>query len=308
MRTREGGLAAHYNVCRHRGSQLVPDGERGHFSGGIRCPYHSWTYTLDGALRTAPFLEESDGLAKGDLSLHPVGVDTWGGFVFVNLTPGEAEQRETLACRAAGWSSRAPSALSPGRAPGRAADRVFRSGELEGDAGELQRVLPLRPGAPGAVPAGAGLQAAGRRRSRLGAGHPASRRRVDLHRQRHDHPGAVRRLERGRARPAQGRADLSQLPAEPLGRPRGRLHHPPPRPRPDHRGLRVPLPSRRDGEGRLRPLRRGGLLGPGEPAGLGHLRVGAAGNELASVPDRLLRADGELEPGHPEVCGGEDAG
>jgi Rieske 2Fe-2S family protein len=91
VRTREGALAAHYNVCRHRGSRLVPEGERGTFAAGIRCPYHSWTYTLEGALRTAPFLDERDGLARGDLGLHPVGVDAWGGFVFVHLTPGEAK-------------------------------------------------------------------------------------------------------------------------------------------------------------------------------------------------------------------------
>lgn len=90
VRTREGALAAHYNVCRHRGAQLVPDCMAGRFAGGIRCPYHSWTYTLDGALRTAPFLDEADGLARAELSLHPVGVDTWGGFVFVHLTPAES--------------------------------------------------------------------------------------------------------------------------------------------------------------------------------------------------------------------------
>ena len=93
VRTPDGGLRAHYNVCRHRGSQLVPDCGTGRFAGGIRCPYHSWTYTLEGELRTAPFLEESDGLARSELSLHPVGVDTWGGFMFVQLTPVEAEAR-----------------------------------------------------------------------------------------------------------------------------------------------------------------------------------------------------------------------
>ena len=98
VRTKRGRLAGHYNVCRHRGSQLVPEGSSGSFTGGIRCPYHSWTYTLEGELRTAPYLEESDGLARGALSLHPVGVDCWGGFVFVHLTPAEAEQRgHTLA-------------------------------------------------------------------------------------------------------------------------------------------------------------------------------------------------------------------
>jgi Rieske 2Fe-2S family protein len=86
------------NVCRHRGSQLVPQGRAGCFGGGIRCPYHSWTYTLEGELRTAPFLEEAEGLTRSDLSLHPVGVDTWGGFLFVHLTPGGARERgQTLA-------------------------------------------------------------------------------------------------------------------------------------------------------------------------------------------------------------------
>jgi Rieske 2Fe-2S family protein len=90
VRTREGRLVGHYNVCRHRGSQLVPDCGTGAFAGAIRCPYHSWTYTLDGELRTAPFLDEADGLSRRELSLHPVGVECWGGFVFVHLTPAEA--------------------------------------------------------------------------------------------------------------------------------------------------------------------------------------------------------------------------
>jgi glycine betaine catabolism A len=94
VRTRDGGLAAHYNVCRHRGSQLVPEGSQGKFTGGIRCPYHSWTYTLDGELRTAPFLDEDRGMSKSELSLHPVGVESWGGFIFVNLTPVGAAERD----------------------------------------------------------------------------------------------------------------------------------------------------------------------------------------------------------------------
>jgi len=109
VRTKDGGLAAHYNVCRHRGSQLVPERERGRgsFSGGIRCPYHSWTYTLEGALRTAPFLDEGDGLAKSDLSLHPVGVESWGGLIFLHLTPAEAKARsQTLQSQLGGVPER----------------------------------------------------------------------------------------------------------------------------------------------------------------------------------------------------------
>jgi Rieske 2Fe-2S family protein len=94
VRTRDGNLAAHYNVCRHRGSQLVSEGSQGKFTGAIRCPYHSWTYTLEGALRTAPFLDEDQGISKSELSLHPIGVETWGGFVFLNLSPAEAVERE----------------------------------------------------------------------------------------------------------------------------------------------------------------------------------------------------------------------
>jgi glycine betaine catabolism A len=82
-------LHAFYNLCRHRGCQLVlgVDESHGRFGGGIRCPYHSWTYTLDGTLKSAPFLDEPP-----DLPLHKVSVDTWGGFVFVSLDP-----RQTLA-------------------------------------------------------------------------------------------------------------------------------------------------------------------------------------------------------------------
>ena len=102
VRTRQGELRAYYNVCRHRGCQLVltsPDGAgcapelAGSFGSGIKCPYHAWTYTLEGALRTAPFLDESAGVRKDELSLHPVGIDSWGGFFFVHLTPSEAAAR-----------------------------------------------------------------------------------------------------------------------------------------------------------------------------------------------------------------------
>src|SRR5215472_1547503 len=57
VRGSDGVLRGFYNVCRHRGSQLVAPSEGGGcFGKTIRCPYHSWTYELDGSLRTAPFL------------------------------------------------------------------------------------------------------------------------------------------------------------------------------------------------------------------------------------------------------------
>jgi Rieske 2Fe-2S family protein len=90
----EGALQAAYNVCRHRGAQLLPPinsasagaGERPTACGvaALRCPYHSWTYSLSGELLRAPHTE---GLDRGAFSLHPVAVAEWAGFVFVRLTP-----------------------------------------------------------------------------------------------------------------------------------------------------------------------------------------------------------------------------
>lgn len=90
VRTRIGELRGFYNVCRHRGCQLVLDGEGGRFAGGIRCPYHSWNYSLEGELRAAPFLEEEDGFCREHYPLFPIGVDHWGGFVWVHLQPDRA--------------------------------------------------------------------------------------------------------------------------------------------------------------------------------------------------------------------------
>ena len=105
VRGRSGELHAFYNVCRHRGSRLVmgdawcDDGRTGHFKGSIRCPYHAWTYGLGGELRSAPFLTEGDGLRREQLGLHPVAVDSWGGFLFVNLTPSALTPERSLAAR-----------------------------------------------------------------------------------------------------------------------------------------------------------------------------------------------------------------
>jgi Rieske 2Fe-2S family protein len=94
VRTKSGELRAHYNVCRHRGSRICDPGNDakwglelagGVIGGVIRCPYHGWAYGLEGELLAAPGTGGS--LHKSDFALHPVGVATWGGFVFLNLTP-----------------------------------------------------------------------------------------------------------------------------------------------------------------------------------------------------------------------------
>jgi Rieske 2Fe-2S family protein len=100
VRTNSGELKAHYNVCRHRGARLCGKSEEDRWGvklkGGvtsaatIRCPYHQWTYGLDGSLLSVPFMQESDDFQKKDFSLYPVGLETWGGFFFLNLSPKEA--------------------------------------------------------------------------------------------------------------------------------------------------------------------------------------------------------------------------
>jgi Rieske 2Fe-2S family protein len=83
--TRDKGGVIHgfYNVCRHRGTRLKEDA-CGHAS-TIQCPYHAWTYGLDGRLRGAPHMDEVPGFDKADYSLRAVNLALWEGFIFINL-------------------------------------------------------------------------------------------------------------------------------------------------------------------------------------------------------------------------------
>lgn len=89
-------LHAFHNVCRHRGTELVaaptPDEQSGQFKGGIRCPYHSWNYQLNGALHSTPHIN----IDKSCMGLHQVELWCWGGFVFVRLIDGEQALSEAL--------------------------------------------------------------------------------------------------------------------------------------------------------------------------------------------------------------------
>jgi Rieske 2Fe-2S family protein len=88
----DGPLRAFFNVCRHRGTRLCSDAA-GRFEGRIQCPYHAWTYALDGRLVGAPHMHEVPGFALDDYPLHEAAVAEWGGFVFVSI----ASEPERLA-------------------------------------------------------------------------------------------------------------------------------------------------------------------------------------------------------------------
>jgi phenylpropionate dioxygenase-like ring-hydroxylating dioxygenase large terminal subunit len=83
-RDRDGVLRAFVNVCRHRGAQLVDGAGRRET---VQCPYHAWTYGLDGALRAAPRADREPGFAREELGLVPVQVESWGPLLFVSPDP-----------------------------------------------------------------------------------------------------------------------------------------------------------------------------------------------------------------------------
>jgi Rieske 2Fe-2S family protein len=83
VRDKRGAIHGFYNVCRHRGSRLIEN--RNGQSAAIQCPYHAWTYALDGRLIGAPHMDEVSGFDKTDYSLHTVNLSLWEGFIFVNL-------------------------------------------------------------------------------------------------------------------------------------------------------------------------------------------------------------------------------
>jgi choline monooxygenase len=83
-RDRESVVRGFVNVCRHRGF-TVADGEGSRET--LQCPYHAWTYGLDGRLRKAPRSDEEPDFPQDELGLVPIAVDTWGPFVFANVGP-----------------------------------------------------------------------------------------------------------------------------------------------------------------------------------------------------------------------------
>jgi phenylpropionate dioxygenase-like ring-hydroxylating dioxygenase large terminal subunit len=92
-RDREGILRGFLNVCRHRGS-VVAHGEGARET--LQCPYHAWTYGLDGTLRAAPRLDREADAGASELSLVPASVGIWGPFVFANPDPRATPLEQVL--------------------------------------------------------------------------------------------------------------------------------------------------------------------------------------------------------------------
>ena len=102
VRDRDGVLRAFLNACRHRGARLC-DGA-GPVGRTIVCPYHAWSYRLDGALAGTPNVADDELIDRASLGLMGVALDVWDGFVWVTL----AEDPPLLRDQLARWSSDDP--------------------------------------------------------------------------------------------------------------------------------------------------------------------------------------------------------
>lgn len=104
-RDNAGSVRAYFNVCRHRGTRMCTEPE-GALDGRIRCPYHGWTYGLDGSLIGAPHMD-IPGFSRTDYPLHSVHAAVWQGHVFLNFSSQPAplaEQLAPLTKRFAAWN------------------------------------------------------------------------------------------------------------------------------------------------------------------------------------------------------------
>lgn len=81
-----GKINAFFNVCRHRGTRLC-EKDQGCFEGRIQCPYHAWTYNLEGKLVGAPHFSEVPGFETKDYPLNAAKCELWEGMIFVHFSP-----------------------------------------------------------------------------------------------------------------------------------------------------------------------------------------------------------------------------
>ena len=95
VRDETGVLRGFHNVCRHRAGPLVADA-KGRCDRALVCQFHSWRYGFDGRLLDASGFDPADGYDPAALGLFPIRVETWRGFVFVNLDAGAAPLADSL--------------------------------------------------------------------------------------------------------------------------------------------------------------------------------------------------------------------
>ncbi|HLW69871.1 MAG TPA: aromatic ring-hydroxylating dioxygenase subunit alpha [Candidatus Binataceae bacterium] len=90
VRGKDGVIRAFHNMCSHRGNKLVPDAS-GNCPGLFACKFHGWAFGLDGSLRHISDEGSFFNLDRDALGLAPIAVDTWEGFIFINMDPHPSE-------------------------------------------------------------------------------------------------------------------------------------------------------------------------------------------------------------------------
>jgi phenylpropionate dioxygenase-like ring-hydroxylating dioxygenase large terminal subunit len=106
VKNREGELKAFHNMCRHRGNKLAwtdyPKDEVNGVSRQFTCKYHGWRYDLDGKLTFVQQEDEFFNLDKAKLSLAPITVDVWAGFIFITFDPSPQPLKDYMGSMGAG--------------------------------------------------------------------------------------------------------------------------------------------------------------------------------------------------------------
>jgi glycine betaine catabolism A len=288
-RGEDARVRAFYNTCRHRGTKYCTE-DRGHFTGRIQCPYHLWTYRLDGTLANAPHMEEVPHFRAEDFPLRQAACDVWDGHVFLNFRedpPPLASQLAALPEKFAPWRmadlQRAARLVYDVRANWKQIllnySECLHCPNVHPVLNRLSHYLsgenePLQPTYMG-----------GRMDLRPGVDTMS----MDGVCRRAYLPGVS---DRGPAARVLLRA-LPELPADAAPRLHDDPHDLAPGARSHADHLRVAFPPRRDRHARLRSGRRGDVLGPDEPPGLARVRAVAGGHQLARLsPGPVLEPRG----------------
>ena len=96
VRNGDGQLRGFYNVCSHRGTKFLDDDTKGNARKAFRCPYHAWTFDLDGRLLATPNVKEDEHFDRSKYPLYPFAVDSYAGFLFANLSASPRPLMEAL--------------------------------------------------------------------------------------------------------------------------------------------------------------------------------------------------------------------
>jgi len=94
-RSRKGEARGYFNICRHRGAKLCTE-EAGEGARSFQCPYHAWTYDLEGKLIAAPNLTKMPDIGREEYGLRKVHVREWLGYVWVSLADDPLSFEETV--------------------------------------------------------------------------------------------------------------------------------------------------------------------------------------------------------------------